>query len=78
MSKVTKKPTNKKATFTKLAKKTLQAIVTVAAATVLLGLAAKGAAEYIKMNEDQATIVAVVLVALLAYAVVNGIKKLSK
>jgi len=78
MTKTTKKPTNKKAKFTNLAKKTLQGIVTVAAATVLLGLAAKGAAEYIKMNEDQATIVAVVLVALLAYAVVNGIKKLSK
>lgn len=80
---------NPKTTFSEKALKTLskltkgyllpfiQVCVAIAAAVVLLGLASKGAAQYLQgMSDSQREIAAVAVVVLLTYAIVTGIRRI--
>lgn len=57
----------------------LQVIIAIGALIVLLGLAVKGAGQYLdNVSEEQKVVAAVVVVVLLTYSVATGLKKIIK
>ncbi len=57
----------------------LQVLIAIGALVVLLGLAVKGAAQYLdNVSEEQKIVAAIVVVVLLAYSVATGLRKIIK